>query len=516
MIEYIIHFSTNSTCVLNGKYGFALIGDTEKIFSLILYKDKENILLNLDLSEDFKFMCREKVLSFYDDNGTWETHFETIGDINEFISSCDIRRVLVLRKSVIDLPSYDTKMEKNDKNVPPDVLNSNAPPDVLNSNAKADILSRITKMGQSILPKVMSTSNVTNSGSESSIRGASTINESRTKKNSKNDVEDTAETVLNLTPSSCTLTSTDVPSVQPVTSPIVRQTMQPFVMKPGQPIPIHTTYPSQNITTVHDPLGVYFSENRSYNSEMRINLSTVNSKLDLILGKFPGCDDNSRTNYEELCKKIEYLERKLRELENKSSCSLDKTVDCNENENKSNKHAIFEGDKLLDTAKVNDDIQNHLDKETRLNEIISQQTAKMNTLENNFEDEMKKCKDLQLMVTVLQENVIVLEKNEEKLKKDIEKLENSLARTQHWDNKNMKQLSDRVKFSMSSLYQNLTQTLKENSSDSGTSIEDLLFKHIKLTTYKMIENIQSDMFSDNNKAGKIVQELPPKVPEIQN
>lgn len=299
--------------------------------------------------------------------------------------------------------------------------------------AKADILSRIAKMGQSILPS----------------------------KDLDID-EETVETNISNTnfrekPSQVTSTS----------------------LSPTHVIPQHIqNIPNTFVTSqpmVYDPVNMLFVENRTHNTEVRINLSQISDKLNQIISLVDSNkpDDNSSN----LKSKVKVLELRNENLARELS------------------------DVKEENEKLKSQLKNHEEMKVKNEE---------NQLELRLlqEQEVVKIEKLEKQIVLYKEEIAKLTGTVEKQKEEIDDLKISLndtippfsdsklpledyENTENTSSEETKEKNSRfvaaLKEAMNNMYGNITSNL-----DDGQNSEIIIAQHIKSTTLKIIQNFQQE------------------------
>lgn len=312
-------------------------------YNLILYKDKQNILTRAKLSTKFLFTLSENSFStFYDDsNQNWLVHFDSTTELEEFTQAIKRRGAKIIDNSKENIKVNDAKelYAKKDTHEVETVEShtkendGNMLSDSSGTQIKADILSRMARMGQPILPAL-------------ALKNASDISdsESDTNKMTKKPIRKPRRNIpsTETTPKQSETTKTNLLNNYDVT----QQPVATYQGTPGPMVPVQSTlqyqnYPGQvviaqpTVSPSYDPVNIFLSETRTQNTEIRMSLAELSSKLDEVLGKVR--KEDVQTKEEKVLQtKIKALELQAMNLTKDLQVSLKtneelerKLLDCN-------------------------------------------------------------------------------------------------------------------------------------------------------------------------------------------
>lgn len=297
-----------------GRCGFAFIGNESiKAYQLLIYKQKNDIICSVKFSNEFQFNEREdNYATFFDDEKiNWTIRFASDSDLKEFsqiltnhgakvIKNIDVKNSPPLTKNIAtstnDSKYISTETEKSGYEKYEidyeEVINKidGEFSDSSNSNAKASLLSRMAKMGQKLLPN-NNTSDGTDSDTEKERKRA------LPNRRSKRGPSFTTTPISDMQPSKSDNKTLPVslPSGSPAFAFVNGQYVpighSPFVPPYQNAVPIETV-PSPIIYSHSLPtqpsleqLQMYFTENRTHNSEVRMNILRLTDKMEQVISK---------------------------------------------------------------------------------------------------------------------------------------------------------------------------------------------------------------------------------------
>ncbi|XP_071055242.1 uncharacterized protein MCAP_0864-like [Onthophagus taurus] len=398
----------NDEVVKVGKFGFAILGTNKIIKEFLLYRDRQNVLAKASNNDQFKFIEEGKdCLKFTDDSEIiWLIQFINNDEHAEFIKEINLRNVRISKSQ--KHPLKKDNLEED-------------------SQIRADILTRMAKMGQSVLP------------------------------GQKLDENKTNETKIIENPSQI---SDVVKDKHPENTSVVHQNQYLNTAQIQPYIPLQT-YQFPQIPS-NQEFNLFMSENRTHNSEMRINLTSISTKLDSVLyemSKIKVSPNTDRLENEFLKSKIYDLEEKLKRCDEiGNSESLIKIKELEEN----NRDLEKDLKRLKIKSERVDDLER---KESLMLEEIDKLKIKLKEKDVKFIEIEKK----------MIENEIYYKKC----------LEESVNKKDKIDNGNV------IKESMNEMFQNvLGEFDEENVQISFKQLKNSLSKHLKQTTFKIIDSLK--------------------------
>lgn len=245
----MVLFRVNDVNTSLGQLGFALLKNlTENTSKLILYKTKEQILSTLLLSKSSKVYWRPPYLQYHDDvNEFWSLLFGSDTDSNEFL--CCIDRDNIEKEKKIEATS--SKLSEIVE-TPKDKVDGTDIIIPASAKAKSDVVYRVAKIGHQ-LPKI---NPVADDDSDSTLP-------SDTEKSS---IMQSIKSINNI-PGNLQEKPIDIVSTQiPPKSANISVAVQPSFLS-------SSTFDLNSLAT----------ENRIQHTEVRMNLSKLDTKLDRIL-----------------------------------------------------------------------------------------------------------------------------------------------------------------------------------------------------------------------------------------
>lgn len=428
-------FRINGKYTAFGKLGLAIIGlAVQNKYEIILYKDKQNVNARVKINESLTVCLKNDCfISFYDilkDN--WLIKFSSELDLESIIMQVEKLGGIFQKEAPKPLAQPEAiktvdilKTEIESENQTEIIAELNA------SQAKTDILNRIAKMGQSILP---------NKITETDDNLSTSSNETRTLEN----------------------------QLSPV---LVHHTR-----------PIHSTPPTTTIVgQYYDPISMLFTENRTHNAEVRMNLSQISEKLNNLVKVVDGQKPSS--DITELKSKLKVLQLKNENLER----DLLKMHD-----EKRKLQEVAQDKSLLD-ALENSRMELKLEK------------GKNESKVNELSDELNKSKELAEAMSKRVEalNVNAFEKDDRitQLEQKINTLEEQINTTKLPKESNVKDLCNNfkpiLKASMNEMYHKIVYHLLSISNQPSPDFQDIIAQNVKSTTLNIMQHLER--LSDNDK-----------------
>lgn len=282
---------------MQGNYGLALIGNDQfKTYELIVYKDKQNILIRAKLQPTFTYnLLRDNYASFFDDQqNNWSVRYDNAKDYTEFYTELEKRNVKIVEYH---------KTETNDNETTTDEIqikpaeNANVDDNQSDSSGaqiKANILSRMAKMGQAIIPVATQSS-----------------------------LSDCADSDSDISSISKPLPKSKHAEKSPVKSEKSELKQLPLTnFQSTEIVPMQQQFASPTV----DPFNLFLAENRTHNCEIRMNLNQLSSKMDVVLKRL---EQNDRDVAEEnlLRTQMKALELKVANLTRELQEALNTNVD---------------------------------------------------------------------------------------------------------------------------------------------------------------------------------------------
>lgn len=467
-----------------GKYGLALIGnDSSKIYELILYKDKQNILTRAKISSTFTATIKEnRFFTFYDDsNQNWLTHFDNATDSNEFTQQLEKRDI-----KIIDNSKNEKVDEKGDMRETELAIEEK---DSSETQIKADILSRMAKMGQPILPVpvLKSTSDISDSESDTNRIAKKPIRKPRRNIPSTENASKPPETESKLEP---------VPQRPAVTS---------YHNFPGPLIPMQNTpqYPNYSgqvavpqpiISPSYDPVNTFLSETRIQNTEIRMTLSELSNKLDSVLGKVR--KEDVKSNEEKvLQKKIRALELQMLNLTKDLQVSLKTNEELEEK--LANRDATLENEKQNRIKSLETKLA---EAELRISQLQAQNLDDERFIKDLTTVAEKQDYNLAEFVSLCiskptQKPLIHLVSNlKQKLQESERARKTAVAKSEPAVNYDFNAFSEKIQAVMNDLYQHIVNSYDTgNGTFSSEFVSRTLPRNVKTATNFILKAVQEDL-----------------------
>lgn len=328
---------------MQGKYGLALIGnDSLKAYELIVYKDKQNILIRAKLQAAFTYtLHKDNFASFSDDQSQmYFVRFDNAKDYTDFCAELERRKVKVVENKeksgeldgnkedeVPETQGQQQEQPHIDNVVKTDKVDGDQS-DSSGNQMKANILSRMAKMGQPIFPVPTQTSmsDYADSDSDASNISRKSRKSKRVEKPpvASNKPEPSKLKQLNLVSTSSPLhiansNSQYLPNSNVQMVPL-QSALPQYQAQPGQMVL------SQIMSPTVDPLNLLLAENRTHNCEIRMNISQLSNKMDEVLKKI---EHGEKESAEErlLRTKVKALELKAANLTKELEESINANIE---------------------------------------------------------------------------------------------------------------------------------------------------------------------------------------------
>ncbi|XP_050069377.1 uncharacterized protein LOC126557599 [Anopheles maculipalpis] len=326
--------------VFLGKLGLALLNSSSG-HRLLLYRTKTDVLGTVTLTRDTKILLKQDYLQFRadDSNDFWSVLFESESDRQALLTAIDTW-CLLEREPVIEEP-----LSEVEKDPPP------------SKSKRSELAARMARMGGQAMPSMHETA----PGSDSSDTSDSKI-----------------ETI----------------TTRPTTRrPNLLSTVSMQMVPLGGMIPTNGNggpVSSQASGIADMNFNLIMSENRMQNTEMRMNLTKLESKLDRVLDKIDllnvhGTGDRSSSVADKDTEVLE-LEEKLLELKraNHALKSKLRTLEIAESHGKREAHSIMEGK-----------IQTLEESERRLKESVLSLELRLEASRSEIEQQREKLAELE-------------------------------------------------------------------------------------------------------------------------
>lgn len=502
---------------------------------MICYKEKTNILFRVRISSNFTFYNQKDNFStFYDNNSlNWLVKFES-KDQDEFIKTLESYAVKIVNAT--DNSEITTKNEKPELPQKPlfDSINKDdSLSDSSGSKQRANILNRMAKMGQAILPKP----NIKNTSTEQSDSDfEDKTHERRVPPRQKRAAAEKSSKQLIMTPSnvdnvkiiSSTSTSDnnyqhnsihDINNGQQFSSSNQIVPSQQVLFNPQQlPNQIYNPQiiPSQMFhSNFNDGYTQYII---AQNTELKMNLAQISSKLDTVLKTNKTNDEDtdkkmlltklktmklktenleaalqrSERSYDTLIMKYEELEKKLQ-----NTCEVDeknKELDILENTISELKLKLQESQN--ESKAILTELERWQIKSKEQEDIIQMQQEQLKD-HSKLELDNKYIEELHETIKTLNSKIDILKLKQKDFEIYFEKSESEKKLSAQANNTKIKLLEDVVKRHMNEMYQSILDNFKDGESYNYSDIHKGVTKNLKLTSFKIIDNCIS-VFKESN------------------
>lgn len=518
----------NNEYVALGNHGLAIIGSVDRnIYEMIGYKEKTHILFKVKVNNDFTFYNQNDNFStFYDGESiNWLVKFVQ-NDQEEFtkiLESNHAKIVLVPETS----PKNDEKTSENVINFPkPDlpekpVLVNFAKDDLQSdssgSKQRANILNRMAKMGQAILPRSemkytsteLSDSDIDEKTYEKRISPRQLKREKSSKQTILTNLNIESKTETDYNNQSLTNQISNAPVIP--NQVLCNPQQLPNQLFNAQSMPHQIYYPNWS----NDGYNQYMI---AQNTELKVNLAQISSKLDLVLNSKNGSnDDDDKKNLLSRLKamklKTENLESSLQKSEEKYSVLTTKYVELERKlqntsgvESKNKEIDILESSlselqfKLQEVQQKSEErkceLVTYKNNILELKEIIATQRDQLREYEK-LEKENKHLEELNDTIASQNKIVDILKLKQKDFEEYFEKAEAEKKVAAQKSNTKIKSLDEVVKKHMNEMYQSVLNNFEEDGTYKFSDIQMGVAKNLKITSFKIIEDCVN-IFKENN------------------
>lgn len=468
----------NSTNKNQGKIGLAVLKDSEtKDSRIILYKSKTNILSTTSLDKNQKFYIKNDYLQFQDDAfDFWSLLFESREKreqiVNEIHDKCSIEMENdnmekgCESKSIIHQNSIEIG-EKEQISVKNAIIQEEKPETDVQvdetSQSKANIVSRIAKMGRAIpIPKF-------NSSTATEVSDSSDNDTQNVLPSIKPPIQ-ARKAHHHSRPISTSTLNCDSTNIVPYNASIQMIKSNPsLIMIPNNESP---------------SFNAFYAENRIQNSEMRINLMKIDSKLDQVLDR---CDliKMQRVNGGDQEEEIINLEEKILELKKENRILRLKTTQKNENiisTHYQQQQHVQELEAEVEKLKIN--YNEETAKCNSLRKMLQEIEMKFNEKTSLLNESENNCNNIQIALKHSNDEVTKIQEQNEKLEDEIklkndetEILQTKLQACSAVQKPTPDQIDDVVK----EIFNNLFRTIIGQINEAEESIDPVILKIIGRT-----------------------------------
>ncbi|KAL1506131.1 hypothetical protein ABEB36_005553 [Hypothenemus hampei] len=469
-----------------GKYMIAIIGNALKdLYDMIAYQDKTKLLLREPLGKSFTFYkYPDQFLSFYDNEmQLWNANFSNSEDINSFLSFASKIGCAIVNKTEATVKKSNSL---NDSSLEIEKSDEKREVEKNKSSSKEKILSRITKMGQPILPKPLGrskSSDLSDSEGESSCSDP-TINKPvvaprKFKRNTNNQEKA-------LTPLVTSENSNNLPRHTPLNTNFLLPSSQ-VLLNPQNPGVIYST-----------PLPDYNLGNllMSQNAELKSNLTEINMKLNNLLNtngpdKNGNRDDNGlitkikcqSLTIDNLSSDLRYAEQQLNEYKKKYEEKLQE-LNVEQAKVKNLKELESELTALRNTSGINLALENEVESFKRelalkcteiegQNDRLALLETSLSASETLKEELLKDNNDLKVQ---LDRQMITIKELEETVNGNADK----------------EKINKIVRESMNEAFGEIMANFNDADKYSSDNIQRVLLDNLKKTSFKLMKSLSQN------------------------
>ncbi|XP_060526644.1 uncharacterized protein LOC132702177 [Cylas formicarius] len=415
-----------------GKHIIAIIGcPLKNVFEAIIYKEKNNILLRRLLNETCQWhKYPNNFVSFYhNDNQFWTLSFDHTHDRDGFLGEVSKHNCPVVDKSTT-VPSEPSQ---------PQLVGNNGNSDSELSKTKADILSRITKMGQQILPE-------------------SALQQTTGTEYSDSETE-------------------DLPIKKPVTTP--RKSKRSSHQEKLDVAQIVT--PGSQIAFSHPQGGAYPHPYADFgyvgylaaqNADLKTNLAEINYKLNRVLNNGKDCGDE---DVAKLKSEIKILKLKIENVNSELEGCEKKCNTLREEYDRKCEEVRDLGDRLKWDKDEKKSEAEHLERELEIakreienrDEVVREQNLKLEELEG-ISREHRRCRD---EIQSLNDQILELRSDTK------EKSDNQ-------------EVGKVIRKSMNEAFAGIMENFREDISYSSEAIRLVVLQQLKKTTFDIVAGLK--------------------------
>lgn len=463
----------NNVYTSRGKIGFAIVKiQKTAIHNIVLYDSNKTTLSCTTVSNNLEITIKNNTyISYYDNLKKYWSIYGTkdeVDKIAEHLSKLDVKIQYssYTEQGPPEPAKVDTKTnttseqsEKIDKGSDTDSS--------INRKTKASILNRMANMGHSVLPtRTVSVERTSDSSDtmETEIQPKHVRHKPVKSVMKKSNIENVTEAQLVRE----THQSTMVPKTEPVAN-------IPFYPSSGsQLIPISST---NIITGPNADFGMFMSEQRISNSELRINMNRITDKVDSVLDKINKFEQRESSNIQ-----TDILMKLLSEYENKIK--------------------VYE--ELLKSRNVNNTetvTTSNLCQNDNQIEILTNKISELERINQNKTSEISHLQGaIELLKSQHAEERVKHDNNEGALQQKIINLESSLQRKddelteirEKLDNKTNDvedNIEDKVKNIMNVTFQTVSSKFDNNEVYSGVLVKQIIGAIIKKITMQTLREL---------------------------
>ncbi|CAH2100016.1 unnamed protein product [Euphydryas editha] len=462
------------------KVGFVIIKIIKSgLHNIILYDSNKTILSSLTLTTDLRINVRENVsISFYDNHKKYWTVYTTPHEINQILD--------ILKGLQVNLKYVDTKknLSQKDDNINRQHISSMATNPANNESKESDtdssvnrrtkdsILKRMATMGQSVLPP---THLITQTSDSSDTNESINQNKSRHKPyksiNKRNleksplEIDNNNDLQINIAHKPLLSSEINKNIYQNSDQQIVAMKTMKIIKSPVGGI------------SEGNEMNLFISEQRVSNSELRINMSRMTDKLDLVLEKVK-CLDNvdksptksntSHLQHEITIKLLNEYEKKIKNFE---AFIKSKGFQCDTFEPipQSSDTCNIEYLNVNETKQLCEDKDRHI---TQLKEEIQTLTSKLEEKEAK-DNESSLIKE----ISELKENIITQKNQIDILNKKVESAHN------------LDDIQNKLKSIMNDTFQVISTNFDSNASYSGATVKSTVASIMKKMTMACLKDL---------------------------
>lgn len=468
-------FRFNNVYTSRGKIGFAIVKiQKTSDHNIVLYDSNKTTLSCTTISTKLEVTIKNNTyISYYDNLRKYWSIYGTEEEVKKVTDILTSFEVNINYSTYTDQcppepANVDTKT--NDTLVQREKIDKGSDTDSsINRKTKASILNRMAHMGHSVLPT--RTQSVERTSDSSDTMEVETQSKSVRHKPLKSIIK--RNNVENIMPESQHLSEARQ-KIVPVDSV---GNVPVYTSHNGQLLPLTST---NVFTSPSNELGMFISEQRISNSELRINMNRITDKVDLVLDKINNFDQKKITNIQ-----TDILLKLLTEYENKIKIYEDLL--------KSN------GDtKLIENMNTSSPANNNKEVEILKNKLSEYEQINQEKIDeiSNLQDQIKVLKNKHAEDKLTQANI------ENDLLKKLSSLENNLKTKDEElanmankyeilsaTNVNEDNTEDKVKNIMNDTFQTISVNFDNNENYSGETVKKIIATVIKKITIRTLSEL---------------------------
>lgn len=460
----------NNVYISRGKLGFAIVkiqktGD----HNIILYDSNKTTLSSTCITTSFTVTIKNNTyLSYYDSLQKYWSIYGTVEEIKKISEVLENLQVNVSYSSYLDKgPPEPNKTEMKENILLKESLQSKESDtdSSVNIKTKASILNRMANMGHSVLP---TRGQATEDSSESSDTPEIDVQPKLIRhKPVKPSKRNTAET---LTSESHYLTESQQRIIAAKTEP-----ENNLAVYNSQQLPIAN---SSIIANTGNEFGIYMSEQRISNSELRININRITDKVDTVLSKINDLEykgKNTDVSKDILLKLLAEYENKIKVYEEMLKSNSNDVTNIERKSLSPNKDKQIE----ILSNKLSEIIMENEAKCSRVSELENEVKALKDKHIRALEDQARKESELNIKINSLEAELKMKIKEISDLNKNITTESTSSSNNIH----------NKLKNIMNDTFQTISMNFENNETYTAEVVKRIVGTVIKKNTIDALSEL---------------------------